>query len=175
MSFTMSHDEILDLVSLQDEVIGQEKRSIVYERKLSNFRVINGFICNSAKQLWIPRRHKNKKLFPLHLDASVGGHVAAGESYHDAFVRETQEELNLDVRQCIYSPIAHLTPHEHQTSAFMWVYLIKSDIVPPYNTDDFVEYFWLTPDEFFDKLAQGDKAKGDMLSIVPVLKMLLTQ
>ncbi len=169
----MSHDEILDLVSLQDEVIGQEKRSVVYEHKLSNFRVINGFICNSAKQLWIPRRHKDKKLFPSCLDASVGGHVAAGESYHDAFVRETHEELNLDVRQHSYLPILRLTPTEHQTSAFMWVYLIKSDDVPDYNTNDFVEYFWLTPDDFFAKIEQGDKAKGDLFPMMRAIKGLL--
>jgi isopentenyldiphosphate isomerase len=169
----MSHDETLDLVSPHDEVIGQEKRSIVYGQGLSNFRVINGFICNSVKQLWIPRRHKDKKLFPLHLDASVGGHVAAGESYHDAFVREAQEELNLDVRQYTYMPIARLTPHEHQTSAFMWVYLIKSNDVPAYNTDDFFESYWLTPDEFFAKIEQGDKAKGDLFPILRAIKDLL--
>jgi isopentenyldiphosphate isomerase len=168
----MIYDEILDLVSSDDEVIGREKRSLVYARGLSNFRVINGFIYNSAKELWIPRRHPNKKLFPLHLDASVGGHVASGESYEEAFVRETAEELNIDLRSVHSFPVARLTPHKHGTSAFMWVYLIKSDVVPSYNPNDFIEYFWLKPEQLFDKIAQGDKAKGDLLPIVQEIKNL---
>lgn len=163
---TSSNDEILDIVSPNDEVIEQEKRSIIHARGNSNFRVINGFICNSEKKLWIPRRHPGKKLFPLHLDASVGGHVSAGETYEEAFVRETHEELNLDLRQQDYSPIARLVPPIHKTSAFMWVYLIRSDESPAYNTNDFVEYFWLSPEELFDKIARGDKAKSDLIPII---------
>ncbi|MFA6263169.1 MAG: NUDIX hydrolase [Candidatus Babeliales bacterium] len=166
----MSNDEILDLVTSADEVIGQEKRRLVYAQGLSNFRVINGFICNSKKQLWIPRRHQSKKLFPLHLDASVGGHVASGESYLDAFRREAHEELNLDINDFSYSSVARLTPHEHGTSAFMWVYLIKNDNVPPYNPNDFVEYFWLSLEEFFAKITRGDRAKGDLFPILQAIK-----
>jgi isopentenyldiphosphate isomerase len=166
----MSFDEILDLVTPADEVIGQEKRGLVYAQGLSNFRVINGFICNSKKQLWIPRRHQNKTLFPLHLDASVGGHVASGESYLEAFRRETHEELNLDINDFSYSSVARLTPHAHGTSAFTRVYLIKSDNVPPYNPDDFVEYFWLSLEEFFAKITCGDKAKDDLFPILREIK-----
>ena len=166
----ISNDEILDLVSSEDEVIGQEKRSIIRAKKLSNFRVINGFICNSKKQLWIPRRHKKKELFPLHLDASVGGHVSTNESYQEALIRETREELNLEISQQSFYTIARLTPHTHGTAAFMWVYIIKSDVIPNYNTNDFVEYFWLSPEEFFTKISRGDRAKSDLFPIMREIK-----
>ncbi len=163
-------DEILDIVSIEDEVIGQEKRSIIYANNLSCFRVINGFICNSEKKLWIPRRHPQKKLFPLYLDASVGGHVGAGETYLEAFIRETKEELDLDVSNYSYSRLARLTPPEHKTSAFMWVYIIRSDETPSYNTNDFISFEWLSPEEVFQKLAAGDKAKSDLLPILHEIK-----
>lgn len=166
----MVYDEILDIVSLNDEVIGQEKRSIIYAKNLSCFRVINGFICNSEKKLWIPRRHPQKKLFPLYLDASVGGHVAAGETYQDAFIRETKEELGLDVSNHSYSTIARLTPHEHKTSAFMWVYIIRSNETPSYNKNDFVGFEWLSPEEIFQKLASGDNVKSDLIPILHEIK-----
>jgi len=57
----MAHDELLDLVDRNDKVIGREKRSIVYAKRLSNFRVINAFIRNSQGELWIPRRTAVKK------------------------------------------------------------------------------------------------------------------
>jgi isopentenyldiphosphate isomerase len=163
-------DEVLDIVSVNDEVIGQEARSVIYAKNLSCFRVINGFICNSEKKLWIPRRHPQKKLFPLHLDASVGGHVGAGEAYEDAFIREAKEELGLDVLSCSYSRVARLTPPEHNTSAFMWVYIIRSDEVPHYNTNDFCGFEWLSPEEIFQKLATGDKAKSDLIPILEAIK-----
>lgn len=166
----MSFEEILDIVSVDDKVIRQEKKSIIYAQNLSSFRVINGFICNSQKKLWIPRRHPNKKLFPLHLDASVGGHVISGETYHEAFERETKEELGLSISKVFYKPIMRLTPHEHNTSAFMWVYLIETNDVPSYNTNDFVDFYWLSPDDVFQKLKEGDCAKSDLTPILHAIK-----
>lgn len=165
----MSCDEILDVISDNDEVLRREKRSVIYDQKL-NFRVINGFICNSKKQLWIPRRHPDKKLFPLYLDASVGGHVMADEDYENAFIRETKEELGLDPLLFNYKKIARLTPISHGTSAFMWVYLIYSDEVPQYNPNDFVEYYWLSVEEVFNRLTSGDNAKSDLLPILNEIK-----
>lgn len=133
----MYFDEILDVVSDNDEVLYQEKRSVIYAKNL-NFRTINAFLINSQNQLWIPRRHPNKKLFPLHLDCSVSGHVSAGEDYDSAFRRETKEEVNIDIDQVKYKKIAYLTPPENGTSSFMWIYLIYRDIEPDYNRDDFV-------------------------------------
>ncbi|MGB8468325.1 MAG: hypothetical protein WCE21_04930 [Candidatus Babeliales bacterium] len=68
-------EELHDIVNEYDEIIGQKPRSNIYIEKFTSFRVINAFIINDKKQLWIPRRTQQKKLFPLCLDASVGGHV----------------------------------------------------------------------------------------------------
>lgn len=163
-------DEILDIVSAEDVVIGQEKRTVIYQQGLSCFRVINGFICNDANKLWIPIRHPGKKLFPLHFDASVGGHVMAGESYEDAFLREVQEELGLELSRNECVPVARLTPHTHGTSAFMWVYLIRSNDVPSYNKNDFIDYRWFSAQELLERIAQGYKAKSDLAPIVKAIK-----
>lgn len=169
----MSCDELLDLVSSEDVVIGVEKKSLFYEKNLSYFRVINGFICNENKELWIPRRHPSKKLFPLHMDASVGGHVQSGETYDAAFVREAEEELGIAVENYAYKKITYLTPTFHKTSAFMWVYLIHTNSVPLFNKNDFVSFDWLTVDQFFKKIADGDKAKSDLVPILMAIKELL--
>ena len=171
--YISSDDEILDLVSQNDIVIGQEKRRNVHSKNLSNFRVINGFICNTQKHLWIPRRHPQKKLFPLHLDASVGGHVSSGETYEAAFKREAQEELNLNIDAFDHAPIARLTPHTHGTSAFMWVYIIRSDVAPNYNKNDFLEYYWLSIEGILKKISSGDKAKSDLPIILREIENIL--
>lgn len=155
-------DELLIMVNEQDQIIGQMLRSEVYARKLNNFRVVNAFIMNSQGQLWIPRRTKEKRLFPLALDASMGGHVMAGETYQEALAREIQEELNIDVSAKPFTFIGSLNPHTHGTSAFMQVFVYHSDEAPNYNPIDYIEYYWLHPHEVLDMIEKGEPSKGDL-------------
>ncbi len=162
----MQQDEVLDIVNENDEVIGTKTRSEIYKESLKNFRVINAFIVNSERKLWIPRRTAHKRYTPLCLDMSLGGHVEIGESYEGAFKRELQEELNLNADNVPYHLLGYLTPQKDAVNAFMNVYEIKMDMTPDYNKDDFIEAFWLTPRELYDKLAKGDKSKADLPILV---------
>lgn len=162
------NDEYLDLVNERDEVIGKKLRSEVYAEDLHNFRVVNAFVINSEGKLWLPRRGPNKRIFPLCLDMGMGGHVESGETYDQAFMRETKEELNIDTNTTPWKMLGHLTPQHDGVSAYMNVYEIQNNEVPPYNTDDFVEYFWLTPEELFAKIETGEKTKGDLPKLVKI-------
>lgn len=161
-------DEYLDLVNENDEVIGSKLRSEVYAEKLSNFRVINVFVINSKGELWIPRRTAEKRVFPLCLDMGVGGHVESGETYDQTFRRETQEELNLDIDTVTHRLLGKLTPQGSGVSAFMQVYEIKTEDAPMYNSRDFFEYFWLSPQELLTKLEGGEKYKDDLPKLVKI-------
>lgn len=159
-------DEYLDIVDRDDVVISKKLRSEVYAEDLVDFRVINAFIINDSGEIWIPRRSADKRLFPLRLDMSVGGHVESGETYDQAFVRETLEEINLDIATVPWRLMGKMTPYEHGVSAYMQVYEIKSNKSPAYNPADFTEYFWLTPKALLEKLHSGDKGKGDLPKII---------
>lgn len=155
-------DEYLDLVNEKDEVIGKKLRSEVYAEHLSNFRVINAFVVNSEGKIWIPRRVSTKRIFPLCLDMSMGGHVVSGETYDQAFKRELAEELNIDADKTSWKLLGYLTPQKDYVSAFMRVYEIKMEEAPQFNPDDFAEDFWLTPNELLSRIDQGEKTKGDL-------------
>jgi isopentenyl-diphosphate delta-isomerase len=155
-------NEILDLVDNEDTVIGILERSQVYAANLHNFRVINAFLINEAGKLWVPRRTAQKRLFPLHLDVSVGGHVSSGETYEIALRREMQEEVGLDLDDLVYEDLGRLLPHTHGVSAFMHVYKFFYNDVPPYNKNDFMEYFWLAPNELKERIKNGDPSKSDL-------------
>ena len=159
-------DELLDIVDQNDNVIGQKLRSEVYANKLSSFRVVNAFLINKQGKLWIPRRTKDKRIFPLYLDASMGGHVMAGESYEQALARELMEELRIDILTEPYEYVGSLNPRKHSTSAYMKVYLIRTDETPNYNTSDFIESFWFSPKELLNRIDLGDKSKDDLPLIV---------
>ena len=161
-------DEYLDIVNEKDEVIGKQLRSEAYAQNRNNFRVVNAFVVNSNGQLWIPRRTANKRIFPLCLDMSMGGHVEHGESYERTFQRETSEELNIDTNKASIKLLGHLTPREHGVSAFMNVYEIKTDETPAYNSNDFIEFYWLSPKELLAKIENGEKTKGDLPKLVGI-------
>ncbi len=158
----ISNDELLDLVNINDEVIEQQYRSVVYRNKLSNFRVINAFLINNKNEIWIPTRTADKKLFPLCLDASVGGHVSAGEDYQSAFKRETMEELNIDINKVSYKFLTKLVPHHNKVSAFMHLYAIYTNETPIYNSHDFSHDIWINIKELKEMIHNGKKTKGDL-------------
>lgn len=168
MSVIVYSDEILDLVDENDNIIGQKPRSEIYAEHLSNFRVVNAFIVNSKGEIWIPRRAAHKRIVPLGLDMSMGGHVASGETYEQALKRETAEELNIDTDKVEIKFLGHLTPMKDGTMCFMKVYEIKMDQAPEYNPHDFTEYFWLKPEEIIDRIEKGDKAKSDLIKLIKI-------
>lgn len=159
-------DEWLDQVDDNDRVIAPMLRSATQVVGFRNFRVINAFIRNERGEIWVPRRAATKRQFPLCLDCSVGGHVGSGESYDTAFFRETAEEVGLDLTVVPWRLLGALNPHQHNLSAFMQVYEVTSNVVPPFNPNDFVEWFWMTPQALLAKLRAGEPAKGDLAGLI---------
>ncbi|MSU75994.1 NUDIX domain-containing protein [Patescibacteria group bacterium] len=161
-----ANEDILDLVDENDNVIGHISRDDKSYGSYQNFRVVNAFVVNSAGKIWIPRRTETKRIFPGCLDMSVGGHVDSGETYEEAFKRETTEELNLNLDQVPWKEIGYLNPYQVGTSAFMKVYQIDSDEDPNYNKEDFSEAFWLTPNEILARARRAEKVKGDLGQLI---------
>lgn len=60
-------------------------------------RAVYGFIIDKDKNILLQKRSKNKKLWPDMWDVTVGGHVIAGEFGRQALIRETKEELGIDI------------------------------------------------------------------------------
>lgn len=168
-------DELLDLVDEHDEVIGQEYRLEVYKQNLNNFRVVNAFLVNEKKEVWIPRRSQTKKLFPFCLDASMGGHVMAGESYDQAFARELHEELNLKADVLKYQCCAKLVPHQYNVSAYMQVYTIQTNESPDYNQTDFDSAAWYAINDLQKTIQLGEATKGDLPILISILQEVLSQ
>jgi isopentenyldiphosphate isomerase len=159
----MTH-EILDLVNESDIVIGQVSREQAWAERLP-IRVVNAFVVNSLGKLWIPRRVASKSTFPNCLDVSVGGHVQTGESYFEAFKRETSEEIKVNLEAVWWREVAYFSPFSTSLSAFMRVYLIQLEVVE-LNQQEFSESFWFSPRELIARIKNGELAKGDLLELV---------
>lgn len=161
-------DELLDLVDKEDHVIDSVMRSVTSNPHKGYLRASELFIQNDKGQLWIPRRHPAKRIAPNGLDYSMGGHVGSGETYEEALVRETKEELNLDLDPKRLSLIKKFEPTK-ELRYFRKVYLYKSNESPDYNPNDFTEYYWLTPQQLAAKINGGEPAKLSLLGTVQYL------
>ncbi len=164
-------DEILDLVDNNDNAIGTIKRSEyknLLEQGLGYIRASELFIMNSDGKLWTPVRTAAKTIAPNGYDYSAAGHVESGDDYTETIIRETKEEINLDITAQELQLIAKMKSED--VKYFRSVYLLRSDDTPSFNPDDFVSAAWLTPDEIIESIGQGHPAKSSLRETVLKLK-----
>ena len=87
-------DELLDVVSHTDTVIGSQLRSVVHERGLTH-RGVHVFLFTPDGRLLVQQRSRHRDTAPLALDCSVSEHVKSGEDFMQAALRGLDEELGI--------------------------------------------------------------------------------
>ncbi len=84
----------IPIVDENDNVIGEEERSVVHEKGL-NYRSVNIVFITPDQKIIFQKRSKTKETNPGLLSCTVGGHVDAGDSYESAAIREIEEETGV--------------------------------------------------------------------------------
>jgi isopentenyldiphosphate isomerase len=88
--------ELLDIVDIYGNPTGQALDKKTIHNQGLRHRDVHVWVTN-GRDLLQQQRTWDKTIMPGAWDISVGGHVGTGESYLDAAVRETSEELGLDL------------------------------------------------------------------------------
>ncbi|MBC8110222.1 MAG: NUDIX domain-containing protein [Verrucomicrobia bacterium] len=102
-------------------------------------RTIQVFVVNQAEQVLCNLRSKEKDVYPLCWDISVGGHAAPGESSLQTALRELREELGVAVQPQELRFIMHCSLNgkdestQHIDREHAAVFLYKTHL----HTDDF--------------------------------------
>ncbi|MFC1479564.1 NUDIX domain-containing protein [Planctomycetota bacterium] len=91
-----SETEYFDTVDSNGTVTGRASRSECHSNPSLIHRAIHILVVNSRSDILLQKRSPAKLIQPGKWDTSVGGHVGAGESVHDAVGRELEEELSID-------------------------------------------------------------------------------
>ena len=161
-------EEYLDLVDQNDCVLQTVPRSYVYQNNLcSQMRSVWLFIKNKEGQFWIPRRSMSVQRLPGHLDGSVVGHVQAGESYEHAMIRETEEEIGVELQQGMFKFLGKLTPHEHEAFCFSAVYEMEIEEAPKnWNREEIGDWYWMTAKQIIERCNQDEKFKDTLPKII---------
>src|SRR3989344_2158734 len=89
-------EELVDIVTEKNEVIGQAKRGEAHQKGLIH-RALSVLIIHSTGRLLLQQRSKYTKVHPLSWDLSTSEHLLAGETYEMAGQRSVREELGVEV------------------------------------------------------------------------------
>jgi isopentenyldiphosphate isomerase len=113
-------EERFDVVNDADEVVGQKPRSEVHRLALKH-RAVHVLVFNRRGDLFLQKRSMLKDCFPGRWDSSASGHLDVGESYDACAVRETREELGLELSA---APQRLFKLHASAETGweFVWVY-----------------------------------------------------
>lgn len=172
----MHNDELLDLVNINDEIIGTIWRSEydkLADEDLGYIRAVDMFIQNSKGELWIPKRTAHKKIAPNGLDYSAGGHVSSGETYEEAAIKEIGEELNLEVTEDDLELLGTMGPERNGLRYFRRIYRLRSDTAPQYNPEDFQSAEWISVTGLIKLIESGVTAKDSILPTLEHFKAVL--
>jgi len=115
--------EIIDELNENGEVIGAIDKDIAHKEGRLH-KSIHLWIINDDGEVLLQYRCGDKRLYPNTWDVSVGGHVSTKENSVDALVRETKEELGIDIEEneLIY------TGMQKGNTAFINSFIVKKDI-----------------------------------------------
>jgi len=165
-------EELLDLVNENDVVIDtilREEVPNLSNNKKGFVRAVGVFLQNSKKQLFVPARSLHKKLLPGAYDFSSAGHVASGQSYIEAAVQETAEELNIQLSANSFKLVGTLAPL-NGIPYFNHIFVVAYNETPEYNKEDFHKAEWLYPEELIESIKSGHPAKQVILPSLELLK-----
>lgn len=116
--------EYFDQVDQNDRVIGRVSRDEAHKKGLSH-RAVHIFFQNFKGDWILQKRSSFKDVDPLLWTTSCSGHVDEGESYAEAAVRESEEELGVNISSNDLIEIFRCNPCDYTGMEFVRVYLSK--------------------------------------------------
>ncbi|MBI3305723.1 NUDIX domain-containing protein [Candidatus Nomurabacteria bacterium] len=126
--------KILDVVNENDEIVDHASRIDIHRLGLLH-RQTHIWMFDKDKNIFFQKRGLHTKSAGL-LDATVGGHINAGEEYIDAAIRETKEETGISLKHSDLVLIKKLGPLNDSSEGvgsainkfFCSVYICKNPI-----------------------------------------------
>ncbi|MBO7520741.1 MAG: NUDIX domain-containing protein [Opitutales bacterium] len=128
-------DELFDEVDENDRVLRPLARKQIHENRLRH-RAVHAIILDESGQfILLQKRSAQKDSYPLAYTTSCSGHVDSGETYEQALLRESYEELGAKIPREKFSLVGKVeacaeTGFEF-TEVFVCLVKIETKFNPP--------------------------------------------
>lgn len=125
--------EFIDVLNKNGEYMNKTAtREECFKNGLWHKAVLVFIISNDNNKVLLQQRSANKKLWPNLWDITAGGHVLAGEFGYQAVIRETKEEIGIDIKkeelEFIGSTISETIKGDIVNRLFNENYIVHKDI-----------------------------------------------
>lgn len=133
-------EEMLPVIDEDGTVIRMLSRRECHGGSMALHPVVHLHVVDvENRRILLQKRSLNKDVQPGKWDTCVGGHVDAGESIHEALMREASEEMGVDASEAI-----HLTDYIFQSDIErekIHIYILKAESVGEikYDVDEISE------------------------------------
>lgn len=93
-------NEYFDVLNSNGEYTNEvASREECHKKGLYHKAVVVIVLSTDNKKVLLQKRSANKKLWPNLWDITAGGHVLSGELGYEAVIRETKEEIGIDIKK----------------------------------------------------------------------------
>jgi len=151
--------EMFDVVNERNEVIQQLPRGEVHAKGLLH-RAVHVFVINARGETYLQKRSHLKDVSPLKWDSSAAGHLDVGESYAACAIRETREEIGIEIISTELA--AQLPAGAHTDHEFVELHLARHNGPMRPFPEEIACGDWFAPDIIEDWITARpqDFAKG---------------
>jgi isopentenyldiphosphate isomerase len=159
-------DEYIDIVTPEGEATGNIALKSEAHKKGWYHNTIHLWLYNKQSEILLQQRSHKKKIHPLLWDVSAAGHIDAAETFIEAAIRETKEEIGLTLNSENLQKIGtflHETNYgEIQDNEFHQVYIaeLKTKIENLIPQKDEVEALKLVSFKVFEILLKQSEANN---------------
>jgi isopentenyldiphosphate isomerase len=115
--------ELVDVIDAEGRIVAIVTRREMRQRRLPH-RCSYVLVFNRRGELFVHLRTATKDVYPSHWDLTVGGVLAAGESFDAGARREVQEELGIEAEP---EPLFPFCYADGATVAHGFVYRLRHD------------------------------------------------
>ena len=156
--------EIFDIVDDSDELMVSASRNEVHKICL-NHRSVHLLIFNKQGSVLLQKRSMEKDTFPGTWDSSVSGHVDSGETYDEAVIRESWEELGVKF-EGVPEKIFKVDACKETDNEFSWVYRHFSEGPFSPNVDEISEIKWFSTETLDDYILRDSTVFSPAFSLI---------
>jgi isopentenyl-diphosphate delta-isomerase type 1 len=157
MKTTDPQDEIFPIVNENDEVIGKITRKEAHKSPQITHRASIILVFDKQGGFLIQKRSLTKDTSPGCWSCSVGGHVDYGEKYLDVAVRETKEELGINVNSENFQVLGKMITISPQEKEMTTVFKVSLKETPELHTNplEVIETRFVTIDLLREMIQTG--------------------